>query len=53
MMNIRTSYGTYEVTSLHEFDSEKEDVFSCQNDCESCRKTCEIGQLNRKLGVGK
>ena len=43
MKTIQTSYGTYEVTSLGRFNSEKEEVFSCQNNCPACTKRCEFG----------
>lgn len=43
MKTIKTTYGVYQVTSLGTFDSEKEEVYSCMNDCPNCIKRCEFG----------
>lgn len=52
LREISTKYANYEVSAIG-FSRDGEDVFSCQNDCESCPTLCEIGMMNRTLGVGK
>ena len=47
---IKTSYGTYDVECIEEhFEYETQDVFSCENNCKSCVKLCDVGRVN--LGI--
>ena len=46
---IKTSYGEYEVyQNCIPVNTEKEDVFSCINDCLHCLKQCDVGLTFRK-----
>ena len=46
---IKTSYGEYEVyQNCIPVNTEKEDVFSCRNDCLHCLKQCDVGLTFKK-----
>lgn len=52
LREVKTKYAEYEISAVG-FSRDGEDVYSCENDCGNCPVLCEIGQLNRTLGVGK
>lgn len=55
MQKIKTRWAEYEI-SAEGFTNDGEDVFSCgayDEGCLSCEHLCEIGMMNRILGVGE